>query len=134
MPAGQQASLDPHETTELTWMTPAAALAEHQRGGSIVLPPPTQHTLQRLTHWPAADSAWLHLRAEGPGPLLMPWFDPAAPASVMPWDPGHPDCREWLARHHQEVLQMTGVAQPALPCRDRFVVQQGWRTQREVGG
>lgn len=134
MPSGQQASLDPHETTELAWMTPGAAIEEHRRGGSVVLPPPTQHTLQRLTHWSSAAAAWLQLRAEGPGPLLMPWFDPDAPASVMPWDPGHPDCQEWLGRHRRELLQMTGVAQATVPCRDRFVVQAGRRTQREVGG
>ncbi len=133
LPAGQQASLDPHETTELAWMAPAAALADHLRGGSVLLPPPTQHTLQRLANWPTVDAAWQRLRAEGPGPLILPWFDPVEPASVMPWDAGHPDCREWLARHRQDLEQLTGVAPPVLPCRDRFVVQQGKRTQRQLG-
>lgn len=134
LPAGQQATWDPHETTELAWMAPAAALAEHQRGGSVVLPPPTQHTLQRLVHWPLAAVAWQRLHAEGPGPLILPWHDPVAPASVMPWDPGHPNCVAWLARHRQEVLEMTGVSPAVLPCRDRYVRQHGRLTLREVGG
>ena len=132
LPAGQRATLDPHETTELTWISPASALVEHRDAGSMLLPPPTQHTLQRLTHWSQSERAWAQLLLEGPGPLILPWYDPSEPASVMPWDPGHPDCGAWLARHGHTVPRMTGVAPSQLPCRDRFVVQIGKRTQRQT--
>jgi len=120
-PPGQDAALDQHESTDAFWLAPAAALTAHDAGGALLLPPPTQHTLQRLLALqtglgPGADaagvlSAW---EREGVGPRIQPWFQAdgeAGPVIALPWDRLHPEAAP-------------GAGQ------DRFVMQDGRFTRR----
>ncbi len=117
LPQGQQASLDPHEATHAFWLRPGEALDQHNQGGEILLPPPTLHTLAALDERPGPADAWLRaLKAQGPGPLIEPWFlanTPQGPAIVLHDDPSHPQ-------------PSTGEAQPRCTLAwHRFVLQDG---------
>lgn len=122
-PPHQVAALDRHESTHAFWMTPAHALAQHESGGELLLPPPTLHTIGRLAAMPAATAAaWVaRLAQEGVGPCIEPWFQadsPEGPAIVMPEDPLHPDGAAWRAEHR-------------VPARiHRFVLLNGRFTHR----
>lgn len=135
LPAGQAPALDPHETTDLQWFSPAEALARHRAGGEVLLPPPTWHTLQRLQRWRRADEACAALGEQGPGPLIMPRFvaeGPDAPANLLPWDPLDPEHPAWLAEHAAALAVQRGVAPAQLPCVDRFLLRGG-RFSRHTG-
>ncbi|MSP90260.1 MAG: hypothetical protein EXR79_00405 [Myxococcales bacterium] len=95
LPRGQVARLDPHEASSAHWTTPAAALADHESGGPIWLPPPTLHTLTVLRR--AGDTAAAIVAAfDTPGDLALylPEFladTPDGPAIVLPGDSQHSD-------------------------------------------
>lgn len=135
LPSGQEAALDVHETTDLRWMSPAAALADHAAGGPTLLPPPTAHTLDRLAHLArvglhGAEAVRERLDAEGPTPRLQPHFDPSSadgPAIALPWDPLAPGAAAFVAEHGPHLRRMTGVAdlQGEAARRDRYVLHSG---------
>ena len=120
-PHGQAAALDPHEASDAFWRTAHAALAEHAAGGAILLPPPTQHTLQRmaeLVESPSTDAAAIiaGLAQGGVGPCVEPHFEMATtdgPAILLPEDVDHPEHDAWRA--------LTGQVAP----RSRFVLRDG---------
>jgi 8-oxo-dGTP pyrophosphatase MutT (NUDIX family) len=98
LPAGQQAELDPHESTDARWMTPRAAVEAHVAGSDVLLPPPTFCTLQALAEGVA--DPWL--APEHCGPCLEPWFatdTQDGPVIALPWDPVHPDAAAFVAAH-----------------------------------
>lgn len=93
MPAGQEASVDNHETTEQRWLTPAAALAACT-AGEIILPPPTLRTLEDLdavsgTGVAADVEAVLEVARQRPVLAILPKIanTPDGPGIVLPWDP-----------------------------------------------
>ncbi len=121
-PLGQRASADLHESTGALWMSPRAALLDHERGGPIVLPPPTLHTLERLQISRGDAAAVAAALADGGvGPRIEPYFlaDSAdGPVIALPGDPLHP---------HAGAGNSNGPAS-----LDRFVLAQG-RFCRQVG-
>lgn len=100
-PSGQQAALDPHESSDAFWRTPFDALREHDGGGAILLPPPTLHTVLRMAEiGQNAETVIAGLAAAGVGPCVEPHFDPATaegPAIILPEDAGHPEHAAWRA-------------------------------------
>ena len=93
-PEGQEGRLDGHETTDLGWLSPAQAIAQHEGAGDIWLPPPTYHTLHRLAELGGtARSALGALARSGPVPCWQPHFvadSDDGPLIVLPEDPLHP--------------------------------------------
>lgn len=116
-PEGQAAALDPHESSDAFWRTAQEALAEHDAGGAILLPPPTLHTMLRMAELGQAAAAVIAgLGQGGVGPCIEPHFEMVTaegPAIILPEDVGHPEHATWFAR--------TGRAAP----RSRFVLQDG---------
>ena len=98
-PAGQVAQLDLHEASDAFWLTPQAALTDHDAVSAILLPPPTLHTLLRMAALPqtAADIV-RGLTAAGIGACVEPHFAVATaegPAILLPEDPEHPEHASW---------------------------------------
>ncbi len=116
-PDGQQAALDPHEASDAFWRSPQAALAEHNAGGAILLPPPTLLTMLQMTQLPGdARTVIAGLAQDGIGPCVEPHFavdTPDGPAILLPQDVGHPDHAAWRA--------LTGRAAQ----RSRFLLLDG---------
>ncbi len=85
-PPGQQASLDAHETLELRWVRPAAALAE-----GLKLPNPTRHTLRALAAFDSARACVEHARGLATIERIMPRIgvDANGPRPVMPDEPAY---------------------------------------------
>ena len=108
-PEGQDAALDPHESSDAFWRTAQAALLEHDAGGAILLPPPTLHTLLRMAELGrAAVGVIAALAQDGVGPCVEPHFAMATadgPAIILPEDVGHPEHAAWLAQTGQAVAQ-----------------------------
>ena len=94
-PARQVAEIDGFEHTASSWMRPSEALADHNGGGAIWLPPPTYHTLLRLAAIPGSAAQVVNaLRSNGPIPGWMPHFiadTPEGPVVALPDDPLHPE-------------------------------------------
>ncbi len=108
-PEGQEAALDPHEASDAFWRTADAALAEHDAGGAILLPPPTLHTMLRMAEL-ARDAAAViaGLGQGGVGPCIEPHFEiatPDGPAILLPEDVDHPEHATWRAQTGQSVPQ-----------------------------
>ncbi len=116
-PAGQQAALDPHESSDAFWRTARAALDEHDAGGAILLPPPTLLTMLQMAELPTAAAAVITgLAQDGVGPCVEPHFavdTPDGPAIILPADVGHPEHAAWHAQ--------TGVSAQ----RSRFLLRNG---------
>ena len=128
-PDGQQPVHDKHETTDIGWHLPQAALDDHAKGGVIVLPPPTLHTLQRLVQIGGDVARLLAVLGEGGvGPQIMPHFvvdGPDGPTIALPWDPLHPDAASYVAAHGPQLAKMQGVCQVRhAPAADRFVLRE----------
>jgi 8-oxo-dGTP pyrophosphatase MutT (NUDIX family) len=113
LPDGQTPVHDETETTQSTWMTPAAAI-EAASAGSIVLPPPTWTTLRELERFANVDAAvrWARARRiarrqpklveEGGQRMLLIPGDPLYPEAVDPEPPRETrfisvDKRRWRA-------------------------------------
>src|SRR5690606_1702942 len=84
LPAGQEASCDARESTELAWLKPRAALARAQEG-ELVLPPPTAFTLFELAAYASIDAVY------GAQRHIEPWLPRVAfidelPCVLLPWD------------------------------------------------
>jgi 8-oxo-dGTP pyrophosphatase MutT (NUDIX family) len=112
MPAGQDARHDAAETTELAWLTPAAAL-DRCTQGHIMLPPPTWTTLKRLQRHQTMEELFAWARSVAFIPPVQPRFldDPERKVLTLPGDPTYPTIDGW------EVPEDT-----------RFVLQDGqWR-------
>lgn len=94
-PPEQAGRIDGFETTALGWMSAADAIAKHESGGDIWLPPPTYHTLHRIAEiGGTAANVVATLRDAGRVPRWMPHFiaDTAdGPLIVLPDDPLHPE-------------------------------------------
>jgi 8-oxo-dGTP pyrophosphatase MutT (NUDIX family) len=95
VPADQTAQHDERETTELRWLTPAAAIDSAARG-EIMLPPPTWTTLKRLTRHSIIDSV-LESVVRAPivrvQPMLIRGEGPAL--LTLPGDPTYPTIEGW---------------------------------------
>jgi 8-oxo-dGTP pyrophosphatase MutT (NUDIX family) len=95
VPAHQTAEHDAGETTELRWLTPAAAIESAARG-EILLPPPTWTTLSRLARHRTIDAVMAAavgsqivriqpMLIKGDGPTLL----------TLPGDPTYPTIDGW---------------------------------------
>ena len=73
MPPEQEASFDPHETTEGRWIKPAEALELFLHGAEDAFPlaPPTYKTLESLAKFSSAQQALAAARRRVP-PIIMP--------------------------------------------------------------
>ena len=101
LPPGQVAAADGVEGVWAGWLRPMDALATHERGGPVVLPPPTLHTLERLVALGASDASGASavdivaaLQSGGLGPRMQPHFlaeTPDGPIIALADDPLHPD-------------------------------------------
>jgi hypothetical protein len=84
LPVGQEARHVSGEADEVSWLTPAAALAEAETGGRPMLPP-TLHTLGQLQPFPTVEAA---LAGSPPEPLhpISPTFEktPEGRWAVLP--------------------------------------------------
>ena len=89
-PARQDAAHDRLETTEGTWVAPAAAIARCLRG-EIALPPPTWTTLRALSRWQTVEEAWRWARAQ-PAVRVQPCFAERGDGTRVVMLPGDPDC------------------------------------------
>ena len=114
VPPHQTPAHDETETTHSVWITPAAAIAQSQRG-EIVLPPPTWSTIRELEPFTSVDDAlaWARRRrVVGRQPLLLE--QDGLRMLLAPGDPLHPE--PW----NDEPLAET-----------RFVFVEGrWRPER----
>lgn len=123
VPADQRAGMDGFEMTHALWCRPETALAEHAAGGAIVLPPPTMHTLERLSRLPSPAEVTLSALARSDiGPIIEPHFvadSEEGPLIAMPDDPLHPNC---------------GTSEADGQRRNRFVLRQGRFTRRATPG
>ena len=95
MPAGQEASHDQDEATELRWLSPADAIAQGL-AHEIMLPPPTWTTLKQLARFeslPAA-FAWANtVRIVRVQPAFL--RDEHRTMLTLPGDPAHPPLDGW---------------------------------------
>ncbi len=89
-PASQDAAHDRLETTEGTWIAPAAALARCLRG-EIALPPPTWTTLRALSRWQTVEEAWQWACSQ-PAARVQPCFAERADGTRVVMLPGDPEC------------------------------------------
>ena len=87
LPPGQEAVPDGAETTELRWLSPAAALAA-VRARALVLAPPTLRSVEALAAAPSPAAFAAAARAAPICPIL-PKVAPG-PTIVLPWDPDYP--------------------------------------------
>ncbi len=117
-PAGQEPGMDGHEMTHALWCRPKVALQSHLDGGEIVLPPPTLHTLERLSGLPgSAADVLAALAAAERGPCIEPLFVPDSdegPIIVLPDDPLHPEYKATVAEQRRSPKRA-----------NRFVLSQG---------
>ena len=91
VPPHQAPAHDETETTHSVWMTPAAAIAQSQRG-DIVLPPPTWSTIRELEPFASVDAAldWAaRRRVVSRQPLLLE--QDGRRMLLAPGDPLHPE-------------------------------------------
>ena len=91
VPPHQTPAHDETETTHSVWITPAAAIAQAQRG-DIVLPPPTWSTIRELEPFRSVDDAlaWARRRrVVGRQPRLLE--QDGLRMLLAPGDPLHPD-------------------------------------------
>jgi 8-oxo-dGTP pyrophosphatase MutT (NUDIX family) len=91
VPPHQTPAHDQTETTHSVWITPAAAIAQSQRG-DIVLPPPTWSTLRELEPFRSVDDALVWARRRrviSRQPLLLE--QDGLRMLLAPGDPLHPD-------------------------------------------
>jgi 8-oxo-dGTP pyrophosphatase MutT (NUDIX family) len=73
MPEGQEAAHDEIELTDSLWLTPAEALARHEAGG-ILLMPPTLKTLEELSGYESASELFEAAAARRIYPVLPQGF------------------------------------------------------------
>ena len=73
LPAGQVPVHDRMELTESSWMTPAFALAEHE-AGRVILMPPTLKTLEELLSFPDTAQLFAATRSQRIGTILPEAF------------------------------------------------------------
>ena len=91
VPPDQTPAHDDTETTHSVWITPAAAIAQAQRG-DIVLPPPTWSTIRELEPFRSVDDAlaWARRRrVVSRQPLLLE--QDGLRMLLAPGDPLHPE-------------------------------------------
>jgi hypothetical protein len=93
MPAGQFATVDRSESTELAWLAPNDACRAAERG-EMLLAPPTLLTLEDLAEAHARHgsvSGMLSAERGRATPPVMPriWIEDAVTQVLMPWDPGY---------------------------------------------
>ena len=86
LPGDQVPVLDKKEAVSQRWMTPDDALQAHRRG-EILLPPPTERTIQELTPY----GAWTELEAVARDRTPIPILPKVHQVSgvwtiVLPWD------------------------------------------------
>jgi len=106
-PAGQEATQDDYEVTELLWRTPRAAL-EQYRDRVIDLAPPQIISLAHLARFATVQAALADARSRAPALIAPePFEDGGARVLTYPGD----------ARH--------SVRQRALPCPTRLRYQNG---------
>jgi len=93
-PEGQRAAMDGHETTAERWATATDAIAAHEAGGDVYLPPPTLHTLHRISELPGgAQDVFAALATGGSGPCILPHYrqeEPGTAIITLPDDGAHP--------------------------------------------
>lgn len=87
MPAGQDATHDQGEMTDLVWLAPDAAVKQARRG-AIQLPPPTWCTLARLARFGSIDDAWRWAETTSIMTICPRAVDGSVPALFAL--PGHP--------------------------------------------
>ncbi|MEM9067959.1 MAG: NUDIX hydrolase [Myxococcota bacterium] len=90
VPPDQIAAHDQRETTAGEWMTPIEALTRQDRG-EILLPPPTQRTLEWLRDQGTIEAAFAN--APSPPPVVQPVAqqDEGTLILALPGDPLHPE-------------------------------------------
>ncbi len=95
LPAGQTASHDAGETTELRWMRPADAIAQCERG-EMLLPPPTWTTLKQLVRHTSLADVFVWVRAK-PIVRVQPHLvrDERQTMLTLPGDPLLPTLPGW---------------------------------------
>lgn len=88
---GTRAAHDTHETIAGAWLTPAEAIARHDRA-EIDLPPPTLRTLELLRPFATTRAALDDARSRRP-PLVRPVFRDLSGQWILalPGDPEHPE-------------------------------------------
>jgi 8-oxo-dGTP pyrophosphatase MutT (NUDIX family) len=87
LPAGQRPVHDEAELTASVWMTPSQALAEHQ-AGRIVLMPPTLKTVEELAAHRTTEAIFKAVSGRAIPPILPQPFTPGGEFGVkLPFDP-----------------------------------------------
>jgi len=118
LPTGQTPSFDRKETIEEMWLTPAEAIALHERGDARV-PPPQLRTFWELSAYRDLPSLLTAARERTVQPIL-PRFgntDDGAVALLLPWDP------EYRTRGTGDEVDYEGGDGPS-----RFVIEgMTWR-------
>jgi hypothetical protein len=110
MPDHQEARHDEGETTDLVWLSPAAAI-DRCLDGEIMLPPPTWTTLKRMIRYRTLDELFEWARSLKLIPAVQPGFftdDQGRPVLTLPGDESFPTIEGW-----------------EVPEETRFVLQNG---------
>jgi hypothetical protein len=112
MPQGQQARHDESETTELTWLTPRAAIERCERG-EIMLPPPTWTTLKRMQRHATINELFEWARSVAI-PRVQPQFyqDKHQTVLTLPGDPTYPTIDGWDVPEDTRFLLQDGQWRP----------------------
>jgi 8-oxo-dGTP pyrophosphatase MutT (NUDIX family) len=112
MPKGQEARHDAGETTELTWLTPRAAIERCERG-EIMLPPPTWTTLKRMQRHATIDELFEWARSVAI-PRVQPHFyeDEHQTVLTLPGDPTYPTIDGWDIPEDTRFLLRDGQWRP----------------------
>ncbi len=85
LPEGAVARADLGESTELTWLTPAKAVAAAAKG-ELLLPPPTLYTLLELGAFASLSELWRAIESRQIATILPKLVLGESPAVLLPWD------------------------------------------------
>ena len=110
MPENQEARHDEGETTDLVWLSPAAAI-ERCLSREIMLPPPTWTTIKRMLRYRTIDELFDWARGLKLIPAVQPGFfkdEQQRPVLTLPGDATFPTIDGW-----------------EVPEETRFVLQDG---------
>ena len=112
MPPGQEPRHDNHETTDLQWLSPAAAI-ERSLAGELMLPPPTWTTLKQLARFNTVADAFAWARATRIVTIQPAFFrDENKTMLTLPGDPTYPPIEGWEIPEDTRFLLRDGRWRP----------------------